>query len=107
MATKEEIREGIAEWLWGNTCKATVRDWVDSWTDLPEDRKQDYRQNADKLLTYEDSLGLVLKVEKELPNTMKFVPEGIGDIDKGASFGYTAAKNDMLKAGFTAVEPLV
>jgi len=40
MATKEEIREGLAEWMWKHRAgETTVLDWVDSWADLPEIRQ--------------------------------------------------------------------
>ncbi len=76
MTSREEIREGIAEWLWENRAgETTVQDCVYTWAELPGYRKDDFRASADKLLTYEHSQGVVIKVDRELPVVCELEPD--------------------------------
>ena len=66
------------------------------------------------IIQYLHSQGVVIKVEKELPKceiTEGQVESYRGTIEYGLSWcgrsAYLAAQNEMLKAGYVAVEPLV
>ena len=80
MTKQEKMREGIAKLI--NDAPATL-----SNEDL-----------AFRIMGYEDSEGVVIKVNKELPDISYYsaYPEIIEDTQK-----------DMLKAGYVAVESLV
>lgn len=93
MATKEEIREGISTFL--NKVGSGL-----------------LTEELDDFLTYLDSQGVVLKVERELPcceyGTMPTMSE---DYNIGYKKGFGTGAIDMLsavfRAGYSAVEPLV
>ncbi len=94
MTKQEKIREGIAEWLWENRAgETTVQDWVNSWAKLPENRKQDFRKDATDFMIYLNSQGIVLKVDRELPEC-SIIPK-------------TTGVCPYKKAGYGAVEPLI
>lgn len=64
MTKQEEIREGMAGWLWDNRAgETTVQDWFDNWADLPKTRKNSFRKDASKLIKYLHSQGVVIQVE--------------------------------------------
>ena len=92
--TKQEgIREGIKDIFsgWG----------IGNW---------DIDHSAiDDLLNYLDSQGVVLKVERELPDEdTSDIKQLLGVEDEyNCLFYYFKAQETMLKAGYTAVEPLV
>ena len=116
--TREEIREGIAEWLWENRAgETTVQDCVYTWAELPGYRKDDFRASADKLLTYEHSQGVVIKVDRELPenpNRARNIsidehPEKTWDVAHSVGWrdGWESGRDDTIDAGYVAVEPLI
>ena len=93
MTKQEEIREGLQ----------AIIDGYDST--LPIDDPCPHCKVVDGILTYLHARGVVLKVERELPPTYfanrKKMP-WITDHDVEI-----CAQQDMIKAGFTAVEPLI
>lgn len=103
MKTKqEEIREGMARFL----AKFDGYDWDDLEVTgkdpiLNLGTKQDYLLRAEKLLDYENSQGVVIKVEKELPDN-----EAWHRIEREFE-AYCAGKNELIGAGYVAVEPLL
>lgn len=61
MAKQEEIKEGVAEWLWENRAgETTVQDWVDTWDELSKQRKEAFRELAGKFMAYLHSQGIKL-----------------------------------------------
>ena len=100
MIKQEEIREGTAEWLWKHRAgETTVQDCVYTWAELPGYRKDDFRASADKLMAYEHSQGVVIKVDaNRLP-----------DISYHSAYPENEDRYQqaMLKAGYVAVESLI
>lgn len=98
MTKQEEIREEIAERI----CDALEGD---EWFSLAEGQKRFCRLYATNILSYLHSQGVVIKVERELPDLpisqddydIVFYPEKV----------YREAQNIMLKADYAAVEPLI
>ena len=71
MTRQEEIREGIAEYLWDNRAgETTVSDWADTWAELPEMNKEGYREDAGAFMIYLHSQGVVIQVDRELTNVI-------------------------------------
>ncbi len=95
MATKEEIREGIAQtsYCFENRGKECLK-----WEVLASECKVPYYEFADVLLYKQDSQGVVIKVERELPK------EYNGERGREA---YTNAQQDMIDAGYAPTEPLI
>ncbi len=91
MTKQEEIREGIDRIIqhW-NPCASTSTDWTPLHGGLTV---------GQDLVNYLHSQGVVIKVDRELPE-----PVGV-EILVGAIIH--ATQQDMLKAGYVAVEPLV
>ena len=99
---QEEIREGIARlvhyWHIGGS---------ERWEDNDEEnwqgpKRQEYYEAADALIPYLHSQGVVLKVDRELPTSSWNGHEYIEQNDfvlKG--------RNQLLDAGYVAVEPLI
>lgn len=87
MSRQEEIREGTVEVY----CQLHGLEYAPS-----EDTDKAYR-DIDLIFRYLDSQGVVVKVKKELP------------VEKNVwrRTCYNYCQEDMLKAGFEAVEPLI
>ena len=98
MTKQEEIREGVIT----NIAKA-----------CPDMLNVDIVALTDKILKDEDSQGVVIKVDRELPYS--HYVDGIFNSKKkseikqntGLNNIYEKAQQDMLEAGYVAVEPLV
>lgn len=88
MTKREKIREGIARRL-----PTPAPDWV----------------LADILIEYLHSQGVVIKVESELPKQDIYVSPAFGaTVEQESKMGgYDEAQQNMLKAGYVAVEPLI
>ncbi|KKN62165.1 hypothetical protein LCGC14_0514440 [marine sediment metagenome] len=99
---QEEIREGVAIWLYNYEMSGKHTSWS-LWLDIEEDLKYHYRGCVNELMKKMDKQGVVLKVGRELP-------EYVGCVN--VSDGFTKAiaqeaQQDMLKAGYGAFEPLI
>ena len=108
MTKQEKILEYLAEWLEKYCPKHLSTD--SGWAILPEVAKERYRQDASKLLTYLDSQGGVLKVERELPENpyADHVHLDAGKYDGLYRKKYFEAQEDMKAAGFdSAFESLI
>ena len=109
MTKQEEIREGINHYL-------TKQFICDEDREVPED---ECLHEANALLAYLHSQGVVIKVEKKLPYTVlryreierrteKMPDYGGGMFEENiASTQDSYTKKQILKAGFGAFEPLV
>ncbi len=109
MATKEEIREGLAEtsYYFENRGKEYLK-----WGVLASEYKLPYYEFADVILCKQDSQGVAIKVEGELPlmdEPSKTFYENNKETPQIAQWmtGYITGRQDMLKAGYTAWEPLI
>ena len=99
MSKQEEIREGVAIKLYGWLHSSGSPDRHSK--KVPEVVRTGYRKRADELLEDLASEGVVLKVDRELPiNTC-------GDDYDCYESCHLIAQEDMLKAGYVAVEPLI
>ena len=90
MATREEIRLEIADILGKN--------WGDNW--------EVHNRVAKEITTYLHSQGVVLKVDRELPKLYEPLTATKEQNDM-VRLGYNSCKQDMLRAGYVATEPLV
>ena len=106
MTKQEEIREGIAEFLWKRGAKHT-RFWpfsalekVEKESPYLKGTRQAYLKKVDQLLSYLHSQGVVIKVERELPQCPS-------NRDDTVRLIWEEAQQAMLNAGFTATEPLI
>ena len=99
MTKQEEIRKEIASLTYQSCIDAGHKPRKES----------DYLPLADELLSYLYSQGaVVIKVKRELPEYAPF-PERNPKPIEGAAFllGMDIGREDMLKAGYVAVEPLI
>lgn len=106
MTKQEEIREGVAVKL----CNHDGFDW--EWLKEQPHYKgskdcEFYFRCADDILTYEDSQGVVIKVDRKLPENPHFNREDISDSGLGEMNGFDQAILMCKKAGYVAVEPLI
>jgi len=116
MDIQEEIREWLAtlffpdkqqiEWEWGSCEDDTA--------------KEDSYELADKVISYLHSQGVVLKVDRELPNdewlanlknlidpgSYYYFKEWTA-IDRGKTVGERQVTSYLAEAGYVAVEPLI
>lgn len=107
MATREEIREGIAfleyEWAHPFESKETLSYW---WKDTKKHSLQDlvtYYFKAKEILKLLDSQGVVIKVGRELP-----LPSFENSVTGVARFELQLnTQREMLKVGYVAVESLI
>jgi len=99
MTKQEEIREWVKEWVLG------IRQYLNDTEHSPEPFTKPIDPNVlivefpNKLLKYLHSQGVVIKVERELPFA-DWITVPPSEIAK-----YT--QQNMLKAGYKAVEPLI
>jgi len=92
MTRQEELREGITKLV-----ADTALD--NQWHLVEQIKDYDYKR-ADQILSYLYSQGVVIKVDRELPE-IPFLPR-IRQLEFGQII-----QQDMLKAVFVAVEPLI
>ena len=110
MATKEvlnefyllEKREEIREYL----ARKLLPDWVD------EDNVKDIRLSSEwldagEIIEHLHSVGVVLKVDRELPENPYDISEGHPGMVTPDHYKYNKAQNEMLTAGYVAVESLI
>ena len=64
------------------------------------------REARREIIKMQDSQGVVIKVERELPENAYLI-SSTGKMDIDYKMGYRGAQQDMLKAGYVAVEPLI
>ena len=101
---QEEIREGIAK-------KLCLWDGLD-WEKLPESgyinsKDRDYyRRQANSIFQDLHSQGCVLRVDRELPKFKLVLSASMGE-NSMVQLGYNCNRQDMLKAGYVAVEPII
>jgi len=88
----EEIREGIAERIIANSL------W--KLKDLSPENREHYLGKADDVMSYLHSQGVVIKVDRELPDPWEMPLDS-------AEAGYGWLVEEMGKAGYAAVGPLV
>lgn len=101
MATKQErIREGIAKKLALYACE-------NDWNKLSPFRKQIYLDQALVIMEYENSQNVVIKVERELPKLLSLAGEASIEEKSAFVLGVENLKEEMLKAGYVAVESLI
>ncbi len=106
MVTKQEkIREGIAERIW--CFRRSVYELPkNEWECLPDDgaAKRLTRAVAKEIMGFEDSQGVVLKVERKLP----LVSEAdVKEWNEATIDGIKTCQRFMLKAGYVATKPLI
>lgn len=114
MNKQEEIREGIAETLYGFE--------YDGWDKLSAGNRVMWLARADAVMNKEHSQGVVIKVDRELPDDIverasneartvgeKFVEGKISYNEYISRFNeiFDITNNDLLVAGYVAVEPLI
>ncbi len=90
MPTKEEIREGILKYI-----RAVVENETECET------------QTDAILTKLHSQGVVIKVDRELPDVNQHNSEVVFPFNLEEICVYKQSQVDMLKAGYLAVEPLI
>ena len=91
MTKREEIREGVAQLV----------------VEVGKPNRHSYAV-ADGMIRYLHSQGVVIKVERELPEYAPF-PERNPKPIEGAAFllGMDIGREDMLGVGYVAIEPLI
>lgn len=122
MTKQEEIRKGIAI-IFHNIERRRLKftepnsPFNIEWGQLSWAFKEKYKEMADEVRIFEDSQGVVIKVDRELPRNpyfdthsheylMKLSDEDYS-IELGKKYKYLNAQRDMLKADYVAVEPLI
>lgn len=103
MTSREEIREGV---------DGVIKCWNDTTVSSEWRPLYGGASLSQDIMLYLHSQGVVIKVDRELPEntTREVVP---GDIKKSMLLRrvgdgyYDKAQQDMLKAGYVAVKPLV
>ena len=102
---QEEIKKGTARLLFNLGQKPYN---IDAWGKLPLPIRGIYLSHAGEFLKYLHSQGVVIEVDRELPEPIYAgcldIPENIKEIYIQGKIDY---QQDMLKAGYVAVEPLV
>ena len=101
MTKQEEIREELASHYF-----YAARP-LGSWSSTSLKNKLTARNNADKILFYLHSRGCVIKVDRELPDNKIMRQELEDERHKGEVNWYYKAQLDIVRAGFTAFEPLI
>ena len=96
---QDEIREGVAEEIWRFCQRNDCIHESLNWAEVTGGYRGLILSITDIVREYEDSKGVVLKVERELPLIQV---EYQGDIKVASK-----AQQDMLKAGYSATEPLI
>lgn len=93
MTKQEEIREGMEKLV-------SEAYWYEGKRNIVVDI-------AKKMLLYLHSQGVVLKVDRELPETWRVTYSDPPTPNKAYEYGQSDGKQDMLKAGYVAVESLI
>ena len=114
MTKQEEIREGMQR-LWCQHCKAlqkTNNTVVECWYNpLTEEGRHAFcganEDAVNAILKDESERGVVIKVDRELPNNPYFGYELWDKESHDRELGYKEAQQDMLEAGYAAFEPLI
>ena len=105
MTSQEEIKEGVAQWLSGY--------FKFGWQQLDDKQHQQKLDEAQSLLSYLHSQGVVIKIDKKLllislkdaeEHDTKWAESNF--TDSLQEFGKETQQN-MLKAGYVAIEPLI
>ena len=102
MTKQEEIREGIAFESFWIDCGAGDRIDARVYWDADAKAREEWRHRADLLIAHLNSQGVVIKADRELPK----LNETYKDFGGNDSI-WEEAQQDMLKAGYVAVEPLI
>lgn len=109
MNKQDKIREGIAAFLCNYSGGSSW--WYLSINHMVY-KQQEYLEEADEILGYLHSEGVVIKVDRELPQN-PYVDSYQGNdpeaqsVNDAAEWSYEEAQKDMKKAGFEAVGPLI
>jgi len=93
--TREEIREGIAKRINHNDSL--------EWCVASEQVRLSCLQKSDGILSYLHSKGVVIKVDRELPQC-PYNKLSWGDYEQSI---YKQGQEDMVKVGYGAFEPLI
>lgn len=108
MTKREKIREGMAHWLFKFVCEC--ENIKPAW----DDAREYYLREADLLLCYLHSQGVVLKVGRELPEYQWLTEMGIHQVlikylnDNTDLFSATHSIRELFEeAGYTTFEPLM
>jgi len=101
----ETLREGIAKHFRPHTLGDIDDDLTGIISGVAVGTMELYRIQADELIEWLDSQGVVRKVERELPKVPQ--AEIAPMYDKVFREGINAGQYSMLKAGYVAVEPLI
>ncbi len=124
MTKQEEIREGLAklehdQWVeWSKAVAPEVSPerrerWKKLWipySELTEEQKDQDRVWADKSIADIHSQGVVIKVDRELPDNPYIRDEGknvLPDYEAARWVGFGEAKRVLTDAGYVAVKPLI
>jgi len=92
MTKQEEIREMVIT----NIAKA-----------CPKLLGKDIVTLADKIIRDEASQGVVIKVDKKLPELKDYSHHLFSDTNEAVFFGQYSMRADFVDAGYVAVEPLI
>lgn len=100
MTKQEEIRERAAKVIYGDWAIGSI-----PWEKLMEAEKKPWLETADRVLKDEDSQGVVVKVDRELPKLISLT----GKASLPEKCAYALGVSDMAEkmAGCVAVEPLI
>ena len=94
MTKQEEIREGIAQWLYCQYRERRIgENWTFDWEKVSEEIKDKFREHTKNLAQYLHSQDVVLKVDRELP---KLIDRFRGQV-----------KRVLIQDNWSAVEPLI
>ncbi len=104
MATKEEIREELAKRRYYDGMVG-IGSGIPKWEDRTEVEREYFRGKIKEDFWYLHSKGVVIRVDRELPTLAMHEPEESKQLTKGEVYGLCTV--DMLKAGYSAVEPLI
>ena len=109
MTKQEEIREGVAKQFFID--QRTSYEYIyryPSWEELGESAKQPFLDKADYILSYLHSQGVVIKVWRGFPRCPNQPAEdGITEHNFVKREAWIGCREQLLKAGFVAVEPLI
>jgi len=110
MDKRETIREGFAQLDWEESQEEWIRANDDfAWENISESDRESMRERADMFLSYLHSQGLVIQVERELPNWISSCPSANSETCKTCDNCeiFDFALFDIIEAGYAAVEKLI
>ncbi len=103
---QEEIREGLAKRRYYDGMIG-IGSGIPQWEDRTEAEREHFRAKIDDDFNYLHSQGVVIKVDRELPKLKSLT--GDASLKEKLAFlqGVEALREEVIKAGYEAVEPLI